>query len=115
MSISCSIGIALYPDNGRPTKLIARPTPRCTRPSARAARLLLLHTDDSRTDAKETFDLLRDLRRRSTSDELELFYQPKIDAKRARSRPRRRCCAGTIPRAGWCRRQCSFRWRSASA
>ena len=54
--------------------------------------------------------------RRSTQGELELHYQPKVDARRrAPSSVSRRWCAGATRRAGWCRRTSSSRSPSTPA
>ena len=80
-SISCSIGIAFYPDNGQHAKLIARADAAMyAAKRAGGARILLLRADRWKQDARERFDLLRDLRLALERNELELYYQPKIDA-----------------------------------
>ncbi|HEX7435532.1 MAG TPA: bifunctional diguanylate cyclase/phosphodiesterase, partial [Caldimonas sp.] len=79
--ISCSVGIALYPDGCSYGKLIAR---------ADAAMYAAKHSGGSThcfyspamdADAERQFDLLRDLRKALRNKEMELFYQPKIDVK----------------------------------
>jgi diguanylate cyclase (GGDEF)-like protein len=81
VSISCSIGIAQYPDDGGQTRMLA-----CAEAAKNAAKRLggacfcfYLHGMDG--DAREQMDLLRDLRYAVQRNELELFFQPKIDAR----------------------------------
>ena len=80
VSLSCSIGVAQYPDDGGPTRMLA-----CGEAAKNAAVRLgggcycfYLHGMDG--DAREQMDLLRDLRHAIDRGELELFFQPKIDA-----------------------------------
>eukprot|EP01137_Pigoraptor_chileana_P016188 Opistho-2@5685 len=80
ISISCSVGIAQYPDNGGPTRMLA-----CADAAKVAAKRLggachCFYTAGMDKDSREQLDLLRDLRRAVERKELELFYQPKVDA-----------------------------------
>ena len=52
-------------------------------------------------DAKQNFEMVRDLRRAIANNELELFFQPKIDERSGQVTAPRRCCAGTIPSWAW--------------
>ena len=81
--ISCSIGIALYPGTAAPRQADrATPTRRCTRPSAPAARPTASTRRRMDADARATSSTCcATCARRSRTSELELFYQPKIDAQ----------------------------------
>ena len=56
---------------------------RCTPPSAPAARHAFFSAEMDH-DAKQNFEMVRDLRRAITNNELELFFQPKIDERSGR-------------------------------
>jgi EAL domain-containing protein (putative c-di-GMP-specific phosphodiesterase class I) len=98
VTISCSVGIALYPDKCRRDKLIAR---------ADAAMYAAKRAGGSRTASMRpwtcrcaaNFDLLRDLRQALAKNELELFYQPKIDAPQRQGHRGRGAAALAAPDA----------------
>jgi EAL domain-containing protein (putative c-di-GMP-specific phosphodiesterase class I) len=79
-AVTASIGIAMYPEHGGVSTLIAHADAamRCTKSSGGAtycffeARMV--------SGLREQTELLRDLRRALAQGELELFYQPKIHA-----------------------------------
>jgi len=80
ISVACSAGIAQYPDDGGQTRMLA-----CAEAAKTAAKRMggachcfYVHGMDG--DAREQLDLLRDLRRAVEREELELFFQPKVDA-----------------------------------
>ena len=79
--ISCSVGIALYPDGCSHAKLIAR-ADAAMYASKRSggSTLLLLSTGDGRRRARRSSTCCATCARRSPTSELELFYQPKMDA-----------------------------------
>ncbi|HEY4081952.1 MAG TPA: bifunctional diguanylate cyclase/phosphodiesterase [Burkholderiaceae bacterium] len=81
VSISCSIGIAQYPDDGGQTRMLA-----CAEAAKNAAKRLggachCFYVRGMDGDARDQMDLLRDLRYAVERQELELFFQPKIDAR----------------------------------
>jgi predicted signal transduction protein with EAL and GGDEF domain len=78
--ISCSVGVAFYPDNGAQGKLIARADAAMYAAKRAGGSCYAFYTSAMDADAREQFDLLRDLRKALELDQLELFYQPKIDA-----------------------------------
>ena len=84
VAISCSIGIAFYPDGGTPAKLIARAD--AAKDSAKRAggAGFAFFAPTMEDDAQDRFDLLRDLRAALEHRQLELYYQPKIDANTGR-------------------------------
>ena len=79
-SVTCSIGIALYPDDGGASSLIshADAAMRFAKSSGGATHCSFepRMVDEFRAQA----EMLRDLRRALAQGELELFYQPKIHA-----------------------------------
>ena len=79
-SISCSIGIAFYPDSGQHAKLISRADAAMYAAKRAGGAGFCFFAPSMEEDARERFDLLRDLRLALERKELELFYQPKIDA-----------------------------------
>jgi diguanylate cyclase (GGDEF)-like protein len=81
ITISCSVGIALYPDNCSHTKLIARADAAMYSAKRAGGASHCFYSPALDADAQETFELLRDLRHALARDEFELMYQPKIDAK----------------------------------
>jgi diguanylate cyclase (GGDEF)-like protein len=79
--ISCSVGIALYPDQCHPTKLIARADAAMYAAKRAGGARHCFYAPEMDADVQQNFDLLRDLRLALTKDQLELFFQPKIDAR----------------------------------
>jgi diguanylate cyclase (GGDEF)-like protein len=81
VSISCSVGIALYPNKCPPNKLIARADAAMNAAKRAGGGRYCFYAPEMDADAQRDFDLMRDLRQALVTDELELFYQPKIDAR----------------------------------
>jgi diguanylate cyclase (GGDEF)-like protein len=81
INISCSVGIALYPDSCSHTKLIARADAAMYSAKRSGGSRHCFYSPALDADAHETFEILRDLRQALARNELELMYQPKIDAK----------------------------------
>jgi diguanylate cyclase (GGDEF)-like protein len=80
-TLSCSIGIALYPENGAMSRLIAHAD--AAMRSAKGmggATYCYFEARMTTTGAVQQIDLLRDLRNALANGELQLFYQPKIHA-----------------------------------
>ena len=80
-TLSCSIGIAMYPDNGAMSRLIAHAD--AAMRSAKGlggASYCFFEARMSGPSALKQVDLLRDLRLALAQGELQLFYQPKVDA-----------------------------------
>jgi len=80
VGIGCSIGIAFYPDNGQHAKLIARADAAMYAAKRAGGAGFCFFVPAMEDDARERFDLLRDLRTALENNQLELYYQPKIDA-----------------------------------
>ncbi|MEO5695556.1 MAG: EAL domain-containing protein [Burkholderiaceae bacterium] len=81
VGISCSIGIALYPQKCESSKLIARADAAMYASKRAGGSRHSFYTPEMDADVQQNFDLLRDLRQALAKGELELFYQPKIDAR----------------------------------
>jgi diguanylate cyclase (GGDEF)-like protein len=80
VGIGCSIGIAFYPDNGQHAKLIARADAAMYAAKRAGGAGFCFFVPAMEDDARERFDLLRDLRTALENNQLELYYQPKMDA-----------------------------------
>jgi diguanylate cyclase (GGDEF)-like protein len=78
--ISCSIGIVFYPDGGAQPKLIARADAAMYAAKRAGGACYCFFEPSMEADAHEQLDLQRDLRLALENNELELFYQPKVDA-----------------------------------
>jgi diguanylate cyclase (GGDEF)-like protein len=81
VGISCSIGIVFYPDSGAHTKLIARADAAMYAAKRSGGSCYSFYVPSMDEDARDKFELTRDLRVALENDEMELFYQPKIDTK----------------------------------
>ncbi|URI11750.1 bifunctional diguanylate cyclase/phosphodiesterase [Aquincola tertiaricarbonis] len=78
---SCSIGLAMYPQDGTMATLVTQASAavRCAKQNGRASYCFFeSHMTESSRDQTE---LLRDLRRAIERRQLELMYQPKVDAR----------------------------------
>jgi diguanylate cyclase (GGDEF)-like protein len=80
VAISCSVGIALYPDGCSQRKLIARADVAMYAAKRAGGSRLCFYAPDMDANAQQNFDLVRDLREAIVKNELELYFQPKIDA-----------------------------------
>jgi diguanylate cyclase len=84
VNLTCSVGIAMYPDHGDAERLIARgETAVQTAKRAGGARLGVF-TAEMDEDMSSDLELLRDFRQALDNDGLTLVYQPKIDAASGR-------------------------------
>ncbi len=84
VNLTCSVGIALYPDHGDAERLISRgETAVQTAKRAGGARLGVF-TAEMDEDMSNDLELLRDFRQALDNDGLTLVYQPKIDAASGR-------------------------------
>jgi len=78
VTIGCSIGISLYPSHGQPAKLVARADAAMYAAKRAGGTGFCFYSADLEDDAKERFDLLRDLRAAVEEGQLELYFQPKV-------------------------------------
>jgi diguanylate cyclase len=80
VTISCSVGIAPYPEKCAANKLIARAEAAMTCAKRAGGSRHCFYAAEMNADVQQNFDMLRELRQAILKDELELFFQPKIDA-----------------------------------
>ncbi len=80
VAVSCSIGIVFYPDGGASPKLIARADAAMYAAKRSGGACYCFFEASMEADAHEQLDLQRDLRLALEKKELELYYQPKVDA-----------------------------------
>jgi diguanylate cyclase (GGDEF)-like protein len=81
VAVSCSIGVVFYPDGGAQSKLIAHADAAMYSAKRAGGSTYCFFEPRMEADAREQVDLLRDLRQAIENHELELYFQPKIDAK----------------------------------
>jgi diguanylate cyclase (GGDEF)-like protein len=81
VAISASVGVATYPDGCSHPKLIARADAAMYASKRSGGSTHTFYSPSMDADAEAQFDLLRDLRKAVANNELELNYQPKIDAQ----------------------------------
>ena len=80
VAISCSVGIAMYPEKCHPNKLIARADAAMYAAKRAGGSRHCFYAPSMDVDVQQNFDMLRDLRKAVANHELELYFQPKIDA-----------------------------------
>ena len=81
VSISCSVGIALYPDKCADNKLIARADAAMYAAKKAGGSRSSFYAPEMDADAQHNFDMLSELRQALANDDLELYFQPKIDVR----------------------------------
>ncbi len=81
VSVSCSIGIVFYPEGGAQSKLIAHADAAMYAAKRAGGSTYCFFESSMDADAREQVELLRDLREAMQLRQLELYYQPKIDAR----------------------------------
>ncbi len=79
-SVACSIGIALYPDHGAMSTLIAHADAAMRSSKTAGGAAFSFFEPHMMSDTREQVELLQDLRSALAHGEFELFYQPKIHA-----------------------------------
>ena len=80
VTLSCSVGVALYPDHGAADMLMARSDAAMQAAKRSGGSRANFYSAVMETDLAENFELLRDFRLALDSDALTLVFQPKIDA-----------------------------------
>jgi len=81
VNISCSVGIALYPDGCEPNKLIARADAAMYAAKRSGGSKHCFYSPDMDAAAQANFEMVRELRHAIAHDQLELYYQPKVDTR----------------------------------
>jgi diguanylate cyclase (GGDEF)-like protein len=80
VTMSCSVGIAMYPNHGAVGKLIAHASAAMREAKRSGGASHRFFEERMVAGAREQIELVQDLRRAITQRELELYYQPKIHA-----------------------------------
>ncbi|MEO8154283.1 MAG: EAL domain-containing protein [Rhizobacter sp.] len=80
ISMSCSVGMAMYPEHGTAHKLIAHAAAAMHNAKRTGGGAHSFFEERMVAGAREQVELLQDLRRALANRELELHYQPKIHA-----------------------------------
>ena len=81
MQLSASIGIAVYPDDGARPRLMANATLAMRNVKLGGGGSHARYHPSMAVDLRDQAELLEDLRHAVARQELQLYYQPKIDAK----------------------------------
>jgi diguanylate cyclase (GGDEF)-like protein len=81
VTLSASLGLACFPDDSGVSKLISHADAAMQAAKHAGGSTYMFFEARMHDDARERMELLRDLRRAVEDKQLELFYQPKIDAK----------------------------------
>ena len=85
VTLSCSIGVVMYPDHGPKAKLIARADAAMSSAKHSGGNMHCFYEERMEHDAQRAVELQRDLRRAMQAHEgLSLHYQPKIDGRTGR-------------------------------
>ncbi len=80
LSITCSIGIVIYPEHGEASSLMGAADSAMRTTKASGGGAFSFFEPHILTNSREQVDLLQALRGAVNRKEFELFYQPKIDA-----------------------------------
>ncbi len=83
IGLTCSIGMALYPQHGAMSALITNASVAMRASKAAGGATYSLFDPRMVVDTREQADLLRDLRLALSRSQFELYYQPKIHAPSA--------------------------------
>ncbi len=81
LQVSCSIGIAMYPQHGPGDKLLANADAAMYSAKRSGGSTFAFFDVRMDVDVHEQIELLRDLRSAIDRRELEMFYQPKVHAR----------------------------------
>ena len=81
VALSCSIGIAFYPDCGAANKIMASGDAAMYVAKRAGGSTFAFHEPGMGGDARIQAELMRDLRKAVELGQFELYYQPKIDAE----------------------------------
>lgn len=81
LTLSASIGVACFPEDGGASKLISRANAAMHAAKTAGGSTYMTFEPRMQDEARDRHELLRDLRHAIEHEQLELFYQPKIDAR----------------------------------
>ncbi|VTU25785.1 putative bifunctional diguanylate cyclase/phosphodiesterase [Variovorax sp. PBL-E5] len=82
LQIACSIGIVIHPDQGEPGKLVANADAAMRQAKRGGGGNYAVFESSMGVDVAGQLQLLSDLRVAIERNQFELYYQPKIDARR---------------------------------
>jgi diguanylate cyclase (GGDEF)-like protein len=80
ISVSCTVGVAIYPDHGSATRLIAHAAAAMRHAKRTGGASHAVFEERMVAGSRDQVELLQDLRRAIANNELMLHYQPKIHA-----------------------------------
>ena len=112
---SVSIGIALFPDDGPDLSTLLRKADVAMYKAKASGDGHHVYGGDDDTDFATRLRTVEELRTALTSDQLVVYYQPKIDLRTGRSTTWRRWCAGTTPPAACSTPTRSWTWSKKRA
>ena len=109
-NVTCSIGVALYPDDGSdPATLLKHADSAMYRAKEQGRNNFQFFTAELNRAITERLELESQLRRALERGQFELHYQPRVDLRDAADHRRRGADALARCRAAaWCRRRRSF-------
>ena len=81
VSLTASIGVSLYPDHGSAGSLMQQADAAMHAAKETGGATFMFYDSRMKDDARDRIELVRDLRRAIDDNQLELYYQPKIDAR----------------------------------
>ena len=81
LQVSCSIGIALYPEHGSRPTMLARADAAMFAAKRSGGASYAFFEPSMEADVRDQLELVAELRRAVAEQRLELLYQPKIDAR----------------------------------
>ena len=81
VNISCSVGIAMYPEHGPAQKLLANADAAMYAAKRAGGSTYAFFEPSMEQDARHQLEIQHDLRSAIERNELELYYQPKIDGR----------------------------------
>lgn len=81
VNLSCSVGIVMYPENGPAQKLLANADAAMYAAKRAGGSTYAFFEPSMEQDARQQLEVQHDLRSALERNELELYYQPKIDGQ----------------------------------
>ena len=81
VNLSCSVGIVMYPENGPAQKLLANADAAMYAAKRAGGSTYAFFEPSMEQDARNQLEIQHDLRSAIERNELELYYQPKIDGR----------------------------------
>ncbi len=107
--LSISVGAACYPAHGSDAETLLRAADAALfRAKALGRSQLNVYTPELLAAAATRFSTEQGLRRALDRNELELVYQPEVDARTLEVGLAEACCAGACRTAGWSHRRSSW-------